>query len=105
MTVTYQVGGGGHMDIDFWVRSPFGPLVQLTADRPIVDGCGWPCTAQGHQAVNRHCFNHREKGWETRILLLESNELGLGQGRQVCQSWTPQIAAFLTTHTALMSTA
>lgn len=21
MTVTYQVGGGGHLDIDFWVRS------------------------------------------------------------------------------------
>lgn len=21
MTITYQVGGGGHMDIDFWVRS------------------------------------------------------------------------------------
>ena len=20
MTVTYQVGGGGHLDIDFWVR-------------------------------------------------------------------------------------
>ncbi|PVG03479.1 supernatant protein factor, C-terminal domain-containing protein [Serendipita vermifera] len=22
MTVTYQVGGGGHMDIDFWIRDP-----------------------------------------------------------------------------------
>ena len=22
MTVTYQVGGGGHMDVDFWVRHP-----------------------------------------------------------------------------------
>ena len=21
MTVTYQVGGGGHLDIDFWVRA------------------------------------------------------------------------------------
>lgn len=29
MTVTYQVGGGGHLDIDFWVRyspSQTGPI-------------------------------------------------------------------------------
>lgn len=23
MTVTYEVGGGGHLDIDFYVRSPY----------------------------------------------------------------------------------
>jgi len=22
MTVTYQVGGGGHLDIDFWISDP-----------------------------------------------------------------------------------
>ncbi|KAI0248683.1 emp24/gp25L/p24 family/GOLD-domain-containing protein [Lactifluus subvellereus] len=24
MTVTYQVGGGGHLDIDFWIKDPDG---------------------------------------------------------------------------------
>ncbi|KAG8927645.1 p24 complex component [Tulasnella sp. 419] len=24
MTVTYQVGGGGHLDIDFWLKDPVG---------------------------------------------------------------------------------
>ncbi|KAK7060221.1 p24 complex component [Paramarasmius palmivorus] len=27
MTVTYQVGGGGHLDIDFWLADPEGRLV------------------------------------------------------------------------------
>lgn len=83
MTVTYQAGGGGHMDIDFWVRGLFGPLVQVAADHPEANRSGRPRTAQGRQAVDRYCGNHRKEGWETRILFLESNELGLGQGRQV----------------------
>ena len=87
MTVTYQVGDGGHMDIDFWVSSLSGLLMQLTAGHSTAVGSGWPCHAQGRQAVNRHDFNYRKKGWETRILLLKSHELGLGQGRQVCQVW------------------
>lgn len=40
MTVTYQVGGGGHMDVDFWVRDPFRPWIQLTVDYHIADGPG-----------------------------------------------------------------
>ncbi|KAH9071650.1 emp24/gp25L/p24 family/GOLD-domain-containing protein [Lactarius deliciosus] len=28
MTVTYQVGGGGHLDIDFWVSSPDGNAIR-----------------------------------------------------------------------------
>ena len=75
------------MDIDFWVSDLFGLLMQLTADHSAAVGSGWPCLAQGRQAVNRHHCNYREKGWETRILLLKSHELGLGQGRQVCQVW------------------
>ncbi|KAF9263690.1 supernatant protein factor, C-terminal domain-containing protein [Marasmius fiardii PR-910] len=27
MTVTYQVGGGGHLDIDFWLADPDGKLL------------------------------------------------------------------------------
>lgn len=27
MTVTYQVGGGGHLDIDFWVRNSLLPIL------------------------------------------------------------------------------
>ncbi|GAV99416.1 copii-coated vesicle protein [Lentinula edodes] len=27
MTVTYQVGGGGHLDIDFWLADPEGRLL------------------------------------------------------------------------------
>lgn len=35
MTVTYQVGGGGHLDIDFWVRTPSlaAKLSQLTSEQ------------------------------------------------------------------------
>ena len=40
MTVTYQVGGGGHMDVDFWVCGSFEPLIQLTADPSAADGPG-----------------------------------------------------------------
>jgi hypothetical protein len=32
MTVTYQVGGGGHLDIDFWVRM----LVYRSTARPML---------------------------------------------------------------------
>ncbi|KAI0306914.1 emp24/gp25L/p24 family/GOLD-domain-containing protein [Multifurca ochricompacta] len=28
MTVTYQVGGGGHLDIDFWISNPDGNAVK-----------------------------------------------------------------------------
>ena len=83
MTVTYQAGGGGHMDIDFWVREFFAPLKRRAAYHPAADRSGWPRTAQGRQAVNRNCFNYCKKGREARILFLESHELGLGQGRQV----------------------
>jgi len=73
------------MDIDFWVCDLFGMFMQLTADYTAADGFGWPRTAQGPQTVNRNCVNYCRKGWETRILLLESHELCLRQGRQVCQ--------------------
>lgn len=29
MTVTYQVGGGGHLDIDFWVRPILSHLAPI----------------------------------------------------------------------------
>ena len=75
------------MDIDFWVCDPVGSLIQLTTDHTVVVGFRWPRTTQGPQTVNRNCVNYCGKGWETRILLLESHELCLGQGRQVCQGW------------------
>jgi len=28
MTVTYQVGGGGHLDIDFWISDPTGSAIK-----------------------------------------------------------------------------
>jgi len=28
MTVTYQVGGGGHLDIDFWIADPDGGAIR-----------------------------------------------------------------------------
>ncbi|KAI9508658.1 emp24/gp25L/p24 family/GOLD-domain-containing protein [Russula earlei] len=28
MTVTYQVGGGGHLDIDFWINDPTGSAIK-----------------------------------------------------------------------------
>ena len=77
MTVTYQVGGGGHMDVDFWVCDPSEPLMQRTTDHSPANRSGGARTAQGRQTVNRHRFNHGKKGWETRILLLKSHEFGL----------------------------
>jgi hypothetical protein len=77
MTVTYQVGGGGHMDVDFWVCDPSESLMQRTTDRSPANRSRWTRTAQGRQTVNRHRFNHRKERRETRILLLKFHEFGL----------------------------
>lgn len=34
MTVTYQVGGGGHLDIDFWVRGLVRLQIPVCSYRP-----------------------------------------------------------------------
>ena len=84
MTVTYQVGGGGHLDIDFWVCDSCialetWPLTRYTALRP-----GPTCDAETAQAVTGHRIHNRHKRRTTRILLLKPDELNSGQDRQVC---------------------
>ena len=83
MTVTYQVGGGGHLDIDFWVRKhAYTRAVRLTTlatvDGPIRRGAG-----KAGQAVNGDSILHCKEGRQTRVLLLQYDELHRRQDRQV----------------------
>lgn len=44
MTVTYQVGGGGHMDIDFWVSLSLPQVLGVAAHgRVLVVGSNEYC--------------------------------------------------------------
>ena len=84
MTVTYQVGGGGHLDIDFWVRGlcialEMRLLTRYTAFRPRPTR-----DAETAQAVTGHRVNNRNKRRTARILLLQPDELNSGQDCQVC---------------------
>ena len=77
MTVTYQVGGGGHLDIDFWVS----PLVSCVvfSTRPIrrlpgvARGPRQHGPREAHKTVAGNCVHHREEGRPPRILLLQPN--------------------------------
>lgn len=77
MTVTYQVGGGGNLDIDFWVWSSY----------PVGAYRSWFCLAcrpeqlsprQTFEAVDRLCIHNSWSGWTIRILFLEYDEYCCG---------------------------
>ena len=84
MTVTYQVGGGGHLDIDFWVClvSLSDTLRTLMHTTP-AGRLRRSCYAQTHKAVYWNSINNSREGWETRVLLLQPDEHGSGQAREV----------------------
>ena len=83
MTVTYQVGGGGHLDIDFWVRErAYTRALRLTS-LATVDGPIRRSTGEAGQAVNWDSILHRKEGRQTRVLLLQHDELHRRQDRQV----------------------
>lgn len=85
MTVTYQVGGGGHLDIDFWVRVCtmfwiYSTPTCTTAFRPRKQS-----TSQTNKAIDWHSSYHCRKRWQIRVLFLKYDERYFGQDRQVCQ--------------------
>lgn len=74
MTVTYQVGGGGHLDIDFWVL-----LLALDGSQSLMDvyialRSNLEGFRKASQAVNRDTLCHSRQGRTLRILLLQSDE-------------------------------
>ena len=84
MTVTYQVGGGGHLDIDFWVRNSCIALEMRLLTRHTAFRPGPTRDAETAQAVTGNCINNRHKRRTARILLLQPDELNSGQDCQVC---------------------
>lgn len=85
MTVTYQVGGGGHLDIDFWVNWPAFLLSNLflrcsyPVSRPTQ-----PCPRQAFQTIHRLSIHHCRTRRSIRILFLKSHESCRRQNSQVC---------------------
>ena len=80
MTVTYQVGGGGHLDIDFWVSKHIlllallAPLSVCRADQQ----SRRECNTKEHQVLDGYRVHHRGEGWSARVLLLQPNERNCG---------------------------
>lgn len=75
MTVTYQVGGGGHLDIDFWVCSRCSCsttarlLTCLPAHRPDGESAG-----ETYTRIYWDSLNYSRDERTTRILLFKPNE-------------------------------
>lgn len=86
MTVTYQVGGGGHLDIDFWVTSPF-QLVSLTQFKltpPVVRRPERPApNLQKKRDTGMHLFNSFIAEDDGRYLYCFFNELSTATGKTV----------------------
>lgn len=82
MTVTYQVGGGGHLDIDFWVRRLTSSTVVSHSSIYTANGPWWRRPRKASQAIYWLPFDNCRKRWTARILFLQSNERYC---RQTCQ--------------------
>ncbi|TCD67001.1 p24 complex component [Steccherinum ochraceum] len=55
MTVTYQVGGGGHLDIDFWLTSPSG----LAMGKHIKQSTGSISITAEQDGRHEYCFSNQ----------------------------------------------
>ncbi|KAI0787080.1 supernatant protein factor C-terminal domain-containing protein [Irpex lacteus] len=55
MTVTYQVGGGGHLDIDFWLTGPDGHAL----DKHIKRSTGTVSITAEHDGRHEYCFSNQ----------------------------------------------
>lgn len=74
MTVTYQVGEGGHLDIDFWVRKTFCIMSRpLLTYSPVVRPI-WNRSWETNTAIHWFNIHYCSKGWSARVLLLQPNE-------------------------------
>ncbi|KAI0068887.1 supernatant protein factor C-terminal domain-containing protein [Artomyces pyxidatus] len=55
MTVTYQVGGGGHLDIDFWIADPDGTAV----GKHIKQSTGTVSITAAKDGRHEYCFSNQ----------------------------------------------
>ncbi|KAI0053045.1 supernatant protein factor C-terminal domain-containing protein [Auriscalpium vulgare] len=55
MTVTYQVGGGGHLDIDFWIADPDGTAVA----KYIKESTGTVSITAAKDGRHDYCFSNQ----------------------------------------------
>ncbi|CAL1700560.1 unnamed protein product [Somion occarium] len=55
MTVTYQVGGGGHLDIDFWLTDPEGQAL----DKRIKQTTGTASMTAAKDGRYEYCFSNQ----------------------------------------------
>ncbi|KAH9960483.1 emp24/gp25L/p24 family/GOLD-domain-containing protein [Russula dissimulans] len=55
MTVTYQVGGGGHLDIDFWINDPSGHAIK----KHIRYSTGTVSITATNDGLHEYCFSNQ----------------------------------------------
>jgi len=55
MTVTYQVGGGGHMDVDFWLTDPEG----LALSKHVKQSTGTASITAKKDGKHEYCFSNQ----------------------------------------------
>jgi len=65
MTVTYQVGDGGHLDIDFWVLTFLYQFAVYLTTQHLVDRPSRERAWETNQTVYRSIGYHCGEGWAT----------------------------------------
>ncbi|KAJ7774258.1 supernatant protein factor C-terminal domain-containing protein [Mycena maculata] len=64
MTVTYQVGGGGHLDIDFWLADPEGHLL----GKQIRQSTGTLSITAAKDGRHEYCFSNQMSAIADKIV-------------------------------------
>ncbi|KAJ6627562.1 emp24/gp25L/p24 family/GOLD-domain-containing protein [Mycena sp. CBHHK59/15] len=64
MTVTYQVGGGGHLDIDFWLSDPESRLL----DKHIRQSTGTTSITAEKDGRHEYCFSNQMSAIADKIV-------------------------------------
>ncbi|AFR92202.2 COPII-coated vesicle protein [Cryptococcus neoformans C23] len=80
MTVTYEVGGGGHLDIDFYVTDPQGKVIHTKNKQP--QG-SWSITAS-QEGRFTFCFSNEMSSYTTKTLSFNVHgQLYMGDDEQI----------------------
>ncbi|OWZ60417.1 COPII-coated vesicle protein [Cryptococcus neoformans] len=80
MTVTYEVGGGGHLDIDFYVTDPQGKVIHTKNKQP--QG-SWSITASTEGRFT-FCFSNEMSSYTTKTLSFNVHgQLYMGDDEQI----------------------
>ncbi|KAI0265116.1 emp24/gp25L/p24 family/GOLD-domain-containing protein [Gloeopeniophorella convolvens] len=64
MTVTYQVGGGGHLDIDFWITGPDGGALR----KHIKQSTGTESITAETDGRHEYCFSNQMSSIADKIV-------------------------------------